>query len=87
MSISFDTPEAIDWLRLTVVASGAALYINSGIKPNRAYTPTRMRIVLNEATGSNAKTLKKALLAYVEAAEKAGQPVTNPLVLKAVGRG
>lgn len=86
MTLSFDTPEAIAWYRLKVIASGAALYINTGMKPNRAYTPTRMRDALNAATGSKAKNLKAALLAYVEGSEAAGYPITNPQILKAVGR-
>lgn len=85
--VMFDNPEAIEWFRYTVIASAAALYINTGMKPNRAYTPTKMRDILNSATGSKAKHLKDALLAYVEACENDGFPVTNPLVLKAVGRG
>lgn len=83
---SFDTPEGVEFFRVTVIASGAALYINSGIRPNRAYTPTRMRDALNAVTGSKAKNLKDALTAYVDKAEELGQPITNPLVLKAVGR-
>jgi hypothetical protein len=82
----FDTPESIAFYRMTVIASGAALYINTGIKPNRAYTPTRMRDALNQATGSSAKNLKAALTAYVDKAEEFGRPITNPQVLKAVGR-
>lgn len=84
MSISFDTPEGIEFYRMTVIASAAALYINTGMKANRAYTPTRMRNALNEVTGSKAKNLKEALRAYVAAAEVAGRPITNPTILKAV---
>lgn len=84
--VTFDTPEGIEFYRVTVIASGAALYINSGLRPNRAYTPTRMRDALNRATGSNAKNLKAALTAYVDKAAEFGQPITNPQVLKAVGR-
>lgn len=83
---TFDTPEGIEYFRMTTIVSGAALYINSGIRPNRHWTPTRMRDALNEFTGSKAKSLKPALLAYVEMAEVLGCPVTMPTVLKAVGR-
>lgn len=76
--------EAVALFRITVVASGAALYLNTGLKPNRMYTPTRMRDVLNEATGSNAKSLVKALAAYVDALDAAGHPCTNDTVLRAV---
>lgn len=86
-SISFDGPEQVALVRLMVIASGAGLYLNTGIKPNRMYTPTRMRDALNEATGSNAKNLKAALTAYVDAMDAAGVPCQNRQVLKAIGRG
>lgn len=86
MTISFDTPEGIALYRLTVIASGAALYLNTGMKPNRSYTPTAMRDALNAVTGSKAKNLKAALTAYVDMADEAGVPITNSQVLKAVGR-
>lgn len=85
-SISATTPEAVAFVRATVIASGAALYLNTGLKPNRAYTPTAMRDALNGITGSTARNLKAALVDYVDAAAKAGHPVTSPSVLKAVGR-
>jgi hypothetical protein len=83
----FDTPEGVAFFRLTAIASGAALYINSGLRPNRHWTPTRMRDALNGFTGSKAKNLKGALLAYVEMGDQRGYPVTNTQVLRAVGRG
>jgi hypothetical protein len=83
-AIIADTPEAIALVRATIIASGAALYLNTGIKPNRAYTPTRMRDALNDITGAKAKRLVGALAAYVDARAAAGVPVTNPQVLKAV---
>jgi len=85
-STTFTGKQAIDLFRSIVIASGAALYLNTGMKPNRAYTPTRMRNALNELTGSNAKTLKGALTAYVDALEAQGTPCTNQTVLRAVGR-
>lgn len=85
-TISAVGPDAVALVALLTVASGAALYLNTGMKPNRAYTPTAMRDALNRATGSKAKNLKAALTAYVEAMDAAGRPVTNPSVLKAVGR-
>lgn len=85
-TIIASTPEAIALVRATVIAHGAALYINTGIKPNRAYTPTRMRDALNEMTGSKAKNLKGALTAYVDALAAAGHPTTSATILKAVGR-
>jgi hypothetical protein len=86
MTIIADTPEAIALVRATVIASGAALYINTGIKPNRMYTPTRMRDALNDIVGSHKpRNLKAALKAYVEAYEKV-QPMTNATILRAIGR-
>lgn len=85
-AVVFDTPEAIAFYRATVIASGAALYLNTGMKPNRAYTPTRMRDALNELTGSKAKNLKAALSAYVEACADAECPITSPTILRAVAR-
>lgn len=85
-SIIADTPEAIALVRATVISHGAALYLNTGMKPNRAYTPTAMRDALNGITGSTAKNLKAALTAYVDARAAAGVPVTSATVLKAVGR-
>ncbi len=86
MTIIADTPESVALFRMTVIASGAALYINTGMKPNRMYTPTNMRNALNEVTGSKARNLKAALTAYVDVCATFGTPVTNPQVLKAIGR-
>lgn len=75
---------SIPLLQATVVASGAALYLSTGMRPNRAYTPTAMRDTLNKISGSKARNLKAALKAYVEYAAEQGVPVTNPRVLAAV---
>jgi hypothetical protein len=50
--------------RAAVVASGLRLYAAAGIKPNRAYTPSRMMEVAEAITG---KTFKRR--AYIEAAD------------------
>lgn len=73
--MTFDTPEAIEFYRVTVIAHGAALYLNTGMKPNRAYTPTAMRNALNAVTGSKAKHLRAALHAYVVACDEIGHEV------------
>ena len=85
MSTSFDTPEGIDFYRQTVIASGAALYLSTGLRPNRMYTPTRMRDALNEFSGSKAKNLKTALHDYVAWRDTTSLPVTNPRVREAAG--
>lgn len=84
MAQVFDTPEGIAFYRGTVIASAAALYLNTGMRANRVYTPTRMRDALNEITGGKGKSLKTALTDYVNAAAKTDYPVTSPSVLKAV---
>lgn len=71
----FDTPEAIAYFRATAIAHGAALYLNTGMRPNRAYTPTRMRDALNGITGAKARNLKAALAAYVEGCDEIGHEV------------
>lgn len=83
-TISATTPEAIDVVRGVVIASAAALYLNTGMKANRAYTPTAMRKALNGITGVEAKTLRAALIAYVAKCEQVGRPCTNPQVLRAI---
>lgn len=82
----FDTPEGVAFFRATAIAHGAALYLNTGMKPNRAYTPTRMRDALNELTGSKAKNLKAALTAYVDACAEIGYVIESATILRAVGR-
>lgn len=85
-SIMFDGPEAVAIYRAAVLESAAAMYLNTGMKPNRAYTPTRMRDALNDDSGSKAKNLKQALRDHVIWFETAvGKPVNNPQVLKAIG--
>jgi hypothetical protein len=45
----------IEIYRLKVVATALELYANTGIKASRAYTPTAMLKVANEATGLHFK--------------------------------
>ena len=75
---TFDTPDAIAFYRATAIASAAALYLNTGMRANRAYTPKAMTAALNQISGSKAKSLKPALRDYVLHADKAGHPVTSP---------
>lgn len=83
---TYDGPDEVALFAITVVAHGAALYLNTGIKPNRAYTPAAMRDTLNRATGSKARNLKAALAAYADALEAAGHPTKSETVLRALGR-
>ena len=82
-TISIEAP-SVPLFQATVVASAAAMYLSTGMKPNRAYTPTAMRDTLNRISGSSAKNLKAALTAYVAYAAEQGVPVTNPRVLAAI---
>jgi hypothetical protein len=87
-SLTFDGEDAVAIYGAVVLESAAALYLNTGMTPNRAYTPTRMRDSLNAQSGSKAKNLRQALKDHVvwfEAA--AGKAVNNPTVLKAIGEG
>jgi len=45
----------VDVYRATVIASGLKLYAKTGIKPNRAYTPTAMMAAAREITGRKFK--------------------------------
>lgn len=45
----------MDVLRARVVASGLRLYAKTGMKPNRAYTPTAMLRAASEMTGEKYK--------------------------------
>jgi hypothetical protein len=54
----------VDIFRLLAIASGLRLYAKTGMKPNRAYTPTAM---LNAATQLTKKKYKRG--EYVKAAD------------------
>lgn len=45
------TGGAIDLFRAKVLLSAMRLYLNTGMKVNRSYTPTNMRLVASEYTG------------------------------------
>lgn len=71
------TGTGVDVYRAVVIKSGLELYAKTGMKPNRAYTPTAMMRVAAEITG---KTFKKrdyagaiaALAEWITAAPKDG---------------
>lgn len=52
---TFSGRGAVDVYRALVIASGLELYAKTGMKPNRAYTPSAMMKAAREFTG---KTLK-----------------------------
>lgn len=69
----FDTPELIDCFAITVVASAIKLYRKTGMKANRAYTPTNMLAFASKHTGkkykrSELETAENDLRALVAAA-------------------
>lgn len=85
-TIFFDGPDAVHVFRCIAIESAAALYLRTGIKANRAYTPTAMRNAMNEDSGSKAKNLKQSLHDHVLWLEAAtGKPVTSQMVLEAAG--
>lgn len=48
---SFNGREAVEVYRATVIAHGLRLYARTGIRPNRAYTPTNMMAAAAQITG------------------------------------
>ena len=79
---AFDGPDAVAYFRATVIYHGLRLYAKTGMKPNRAYSPSAMLRVAGEITGKSykrgeyllaaddletwAKTMKAALPAIVD---------------------
>jgi hypothetical protein len=63
-AVSFNGPEAVNVFAMAVLASGLRLYARTGMKPNRAYTPTAM---LRAAGIHLGRTFKRG--AYLEAAD------------------
>lgn len=55
------TPEQIDGFRLRVVYSAINLYLKTGMKANRAYTPENMKRVVSEYTGKTYPRSRKGL--------------------------
>lgn len=52
---TFTGPAEVQIYRAITVKHGLKLYKNTGIKPNRAYTPTAMMRVAKEITGAKLK--------------------------------
>jgi hypothetical protein len=52
---SFVGRDAVEVFRLRVIASGLRLYAKTGIKPNRAYTPSAMLAAAEQVTGKKYK--------------------------------
>jgi hypothetical protein len=61
---TFVGADAVALFRATAIASGLRLYAKSGIKPNRAWSPTAM---LKAASGITGKAYKRG--EYAKAAE------------------
>lgn len=49
------TGEGIDRFRIVVIKNAIKLYKNTGMKANRAYTPTNMRKAAEQITGKTFK--------------------------------
>lgn len=52
---SFNGREAVNVYRITVIASALRFYAKTGMKVNRAYTPTAMLNAASEMTGKKFK--------------------------------
>ena len=61
---SFTTPHSIEMYRMTVIRSALKLYIKTGMKVNRMYTPGNMVQAVADKTG---KQYKKSKQGYAEA--------------------
>ena len=55
MMIAFNGPDGVAIYRATVLASGLRLYAKTGMKPNRAWTPTAMLQAAGSITGTRYK--------------------------------
>ena len=61
------TPAQIDAFRARVILSAIKIYLNTGMRVNRAYTVSAMGRVASEYTGQMYKATKKGLLqAYLD---------------------
>lgn len=63
-SMSFTGPDAVKVYQATVVGSALRLYARTGMKANRAYTPSAMMRVATALTGKKFKARE-----YLEAAD------------------
>ena len=51
MSVSFVGREQVAAAQVIILAGALRLYLRTGMKPNRAYTPTAMRAAVSRITG------------------------------------
>lgn len=58
---SLDTPAQIDSFRAKVIYSAIGLYLKTGMKANRMYTPANMRAAVTQYTGTVYKVSRKGL--------------------------
>lgn len=70
---SFNTPNEIEAYRLIVIASALTLYAKTGMKANRAYTPTAMLAAATAATGRTFTGKDKYTEAAAALTERAAQ--------------
>lgn len=54
-ALVFDTPEAINRFQVVVIKRAIMLYRDTGMRANRAYTPTNMRATTERLTGKKFK--------------------------------
>jgi hypothetical protein len=62
-AIVFEGKEEVNLYRAIVIKHALLLYAKTGMKPNRAYTPTRMLQVATEYTGNHYKRGQHAIAA------------------------
>lgn len=75
----FSGPGAVNIFRARVIASGLRLYAKTGMKPNRAYTPTNMLRAASEMTGQKFKRgqYEEAAAALTALADKANAEIEH----------
>jgi hypothetical protein len=61
MERALTTPGQIEAFRLRVIMSAIKLYLKTGMKANRAYTPANMRAVASQYTGKTYPRSRKGL--------------------------
>ena len=60
----FPNPSAVEMYRMTVIRTAMKIYLGTGLKANRMYTPANMVQAVAQKTG---KTYKKSKQGYAEA--------------------
>jgi hypothetical protein len=56
-----DSPEMINVFQVMVTASAMKLYLKTGIRVNRAYTPTNMKAIATSFTGKGYARSRKGM--------------------------